>query len=329
MCSGSPPPAPDYTGAAQTQGAANVQSSIASALMNRGTQTTPYGTKTWTPEGMVDVPSIGTLPAFSLPNYSSNISLTPQGQRIFNTQMSQSEQMAALGNQSLAQTQSSLGKPLDIQGVRGLQDKAYGAMTSRLDPQWAQAGTSRETQLTNQGLRPGGEAYDNAMRVFNQGKNDAYQQANLAALNYGPQLLQQEAALRQMPLNELNALRTGAQVGLPQFQGAQAPNATAGNFQNAAAQKGQYEQGLYNSEVAQDNAMMAGLATIAAAFISDRRLKSNIKRIGTHRLGIGIYEYDIFDRHEIGVMADEVREVMPDAAILHPSGYWMVNYARL
>ena len=68
------------------------------------------------------------------------------------------------------------------------------------------------------------------------------------------------------------------------------------------------------------------MAAIAAAMISDRRLKSNIERVGTHELGIGVYEYDIFDRHERGVMADELLEVMPEAVIEHPSGYLMVYY---
>ena len=62
---------------------------------------------------------------------------------------------------------------------------------------------------------------------------------------------------------------------------------------------------------------------------SDRRLKSNIKRIGTHKLNIGIYEYDIFGKHQIGVIADEVEAIMPDAVITHPSGYKMVNYSMI
>jgi hypothetical protein len=67
----------------------------------------------------------------------------------------------------------------------------------------------------------------------------------------------------------------------------------------------------------------------AATYFSDRRLKSNIERIGTHPLGIGIYEYDIFGEHQIGVMADEVKQVMPEAIINHLSGYMMVDYGML
>jgi len=63
---------------------------------------------------------------------------------------------------------------------------------------------------------------------------------------------------------------------------------------------------------------------------SDRRLKTNINRIGTHRLGIGIYEFDyVWGEHAIGVMADEVKRVRPQAVTRHSSGYDMVDYGKL
>jgi hypothetical protein len=52
-------------------------------------------------------------------------------------------------------------------------------------------------------------------------------------------------------------------------------------------------------------------------------------RVGTHPLGIGIYEYDIFGERQRGVMADEVETVMPEAVATHSSGYKMVNYGLL
>ena len=63
---------------------------------------------------------------------------------------------------------------------------------------------------------------------------------------------------------------------------------------------------------------------------SDRRLKKNIKRIGTHPLGVGIYEFDyIWGEHATGVMADEVKLVRPEAVIRDKSGYDMVDYSKL
>ena len=58
---------------------------------------------------------------------------------------------------------------------------------------------------------------------------------------------------------------------------------------------------------------------------SDRRLKSNVVRVGTHRLGIGVYDYDIGGSRQRGVMADEVAQVMP-AAVRKHGDYLQVNY---
>jgi hypothetical protein len=56
----------------------------------------------------------------------------------------------------------------------------------------------------------------------------------------------------------------------------------------------------------------------------------NIHRIGTHRLGIGIYEYDyVWGEHSTGVMADEVKTVMPEAVIRGADGYDRVDYSKL
>ena len=80
--------------------------------------------------------------------------------------------------------------------------------------------------------------------------------------------------------------------------------------------------GAYNNQ-------LTGAAMLGAAAISDERLKSNIERVGTHPLGIGIYEYDIGDTREIGVMAQELLEVMPEAVMLMPSGYYAVYYEMI
>lgn len=67
----------------------------------------------------------------------------------------------------------------------------------------------------------------------------------------------------------------------------------------------------------------------AALTASDRRLKSNIIRIGTHPLNIGWYEYTIDGHREQGVMADEVLQVKPEAVVTRSDGYLMVNYGLI
>jgi hypothetical protein len=64
---------------------------------------------------------------------------------------------------------------------------------------------------------------------------------------------------------------------------------------------------------------------------SDVRLKKNIKRIGTHTLGIGLYEFSYIGsstRHT-GVMAQEVLTVAPHAVLTGPGGFYRVDYGAL
>lgn len=62
---------------------------------------------------------------------------------------------------------------------------------------------------------------------------------------------------------------------------------------------------------------------------SDRRLKTDVRRVGTLQSGIPLYEYTIFGRREVGVMADDVEKVFPQLVIEGPGGFKMVNYDGL
>ena len=72
---------------------------------------------------------------------------------------------------------------------------------------------------------------------------------------------------------------------------------------------------------------IAGLATAAAPFFSDIRLKENVKQIGQSHSGINIYSFNFKgtkDQYE-GVLAHEV----PYASMVDDSGYWKVDYSQL
>lgn len=71
--------------------------------------------------------------------------------------------------------------------------------------------------------------------------------------------------------------------------------------------------------------------------MSDRRSKENIVRVGDHSLGMGLYLFDYKPEHkgpsdtgrQLGVMADEVETIVPEAVSLNSEGFKMVNYAML
>ena len=137
---------------------------------------------------------------------------------------------------------------------------------------------------------------------------------------------------------------------MPQFGGYSGAQVTPAPIFGATQAAGQNAMQGYGIQQAGLNAQTQGLASLAGAggmiaapylfgaapaagaglfAISDRRLKSNIVRVGTHPRGFGVYDYDIFGRRERGVMAQEVREVLPEAVVVLPSGYMAVNYGAL
>jgi hypothetical protein len=198
-------------------------------------------------------------------------------------------------------------------------------------------------QFQNQAL---GQA--NALDLANmQASNSAMGQQYSLNQQYANQQnqLRQQALTEQMQrrgssLNEMNALLSGQQVSMPQMPTfntsgmAQTPN-LMGAMQN------QYDAqlGAYNANQAANASTMGGLFSLGGAALSnpatsaflfsDRRLKSNIKRVGEHKIGVGIYSYTMMGFAQHGVIAQEVAAVRPDLVKRHASGYLMVNYGGL
>ena len=88
---------------------------------------------------------------------------------------------------------------------------------------------------------------------------------------------------------------------------------------------------------------MAGLTVDAAAqcttnttcsgpiIKSDQSVKKDVVRIGTHRLGFGIYCFSYLwseDKY-IGVLAQEVNQVRPDAVVVDPDRFLGVDYSAI
>ena len=253
----SPPPAPDYAGAATATASGNLDAARLASKANRVNQNTPYGSISYTP-------GIGG----DQDRWQSDISLSPTGQQLLNYSNNAALGLGQQTGQALDRVDQSLAQPFDASSVGQLADQSYAAQTARLDPQWTEREGQQRTILANQGLTAGGEAYDSAMRNFNQGRNDAYSQARLNAQGTMPQTYQLAQALRSQPLNELNALRTGAQVQNPQFTPIPQQQTTAGpNMLGAASAAGQYGMQQYNADVASQNAMTGGLFQLGGAVL--------------------------------------------------------------
>jgi hypothetical protein len=330
----SPPASPDYTGAANATSSGNLQQAQYTTKANRVNQYGPNGSLVYSQENPNDPNS----------QWSATQTLSPDQQKLQDMQNSMSLQYGGLGQQAIDTARGLFSNPtIDESKLAQMPQNAgqttQDAMMARLQPQTDRENQQSDAQLANQGITQGSEAYNNAKTQLGQTQNDRFNQAALAGVTTDMQARNQgianQSAMMNQPLNMINALRTGSQVtGQNYVNPAQQQGVAGADYLGAASAQGTYDQGIYNAQQGSQNGMNSGLFGLGSAAIgkwSDRRLKKNIERIGTHALGIGLYvfEYIWGGEKEFGVMADEVIKVIPEAVILQPNGYYKVDYSML
>jgi hypothetical protein len=337
---GSAPPPPDYAGAARETAAGNLEAARANIAANRVNQYTPYGSLEYEVSGE---------DKFGNPMWKATQSLAPAQQQLLDYQNKASLGLGELTGKGLGYVSNMLDNPFDTSQLPSTgfnPSQTYQeAYMQRLAPQIQQGRERLEQQLANQGIQLGSEAYDRAMRNQAQRENDLLLGATTQGFGVGQQArqsaLQEQAYLRNEPLNTLSAVRTGAQVQGPTFVNPAMQANTAGADILGATQMG-YNANLAasNAQNAANNAMTQGLFSLGgAALMSDIRTKENIKAIGWLPNGLPVYEYEYkaeFKDHPLaghgthtGVMAQEVEAMYPNAVITLHDGYKAVDYGKL
>jgi hypothetical protein len=279
-----PPPVPDYAGAAQQQGAANIDAARATAKLGNPNIYGPLGSQTISYEG--DIPTI-------------RQSLTPDAQATLGAQQGVERSLAELGQQGVAQAKTILGTPFNpnlpgidtsiAESVSPVNQAAYNAgsaqrsvagptfqqgidtsgiaampvnagmtgqqaIMSRLQPQLTQNENATRQRLANQGLVTGGEAYENEMRTMGQNRNDLELQAAAQGINL-------DAMMNQQGFGQAQARgQFGNEAQQSQFNAA-LQNAGMGNtalqqdYQNQLA-----AQSAQNAAIAQNYNQQLGMA---------------------------------------------------------------------
>lgn len=322
MDSPAPTPAPDPVATAAAQTASNKATAVSQAELNNYDKIGPDGSMTYK--------QIGTN-ADGTPQFQQTTSLSAPNQAIYDTNLGTKQNIAQIGKDQSAKIGSLLGTPFDINTA--VADKINKLGAARLDPRFATQEASLRTNLANSGIQEGSAAWNDAYKNFSQSKNDAY---NQLALTGESQAASESIAQRNQPINEISALLSGSQVNQPTFaanpQTSVAGTDVAGITQNHYLDANQQAQ----QAVAGNNAMMGGLFSLggqalgtAAKFApSDRRLKTDIARVGTLDNGLPVYRY----RYKaggpihIGLMADDVEVVHPDAVATMDNGFKAVRY---
>ncbi len=268
----SPPPAPDYRGAAVAQGQANIDAARATAKLGNPSFINPLGRRDvdFRPDDEVFITD----------------TLTPLGQTRLDQEQRIGTQLGGIAEQGLTEVGKGLGTPFDLSQVSDIttqptvagRDAISNAILAREQPLLDAERQAMQTDLLVRGHNPGGIAFEGAMDQLDRKENDLRlasilasggEQSRLYGLQAGERGrgIQEQAFLRSLPLSEVNALRTGNQPMLPQFQGYQGATIAPPNILGATGMEHQAAMNTYNQKMAQAGNTMSGLFGLGSAGI--------------------------------------------------------------
>lgn len=326
----SAPAAPDPTVTAAAQTASNVQTAQTQAALNRVNQQTPYGSLTYT------------QPDPNNPNqWTATQSLSPQEQNLLNLSQQAQTTYGNIGNAQLSQVQGALSQPIntDYSQVR---NQYINTQMGLIQPQLNMQQSTLNSQLQNQGVAQGSDAWNNAQRQQNNLISQTYANVLAGAQSGVGSAIQQQESLRDQPLNEASALLTGSQVNPGQFQSVPQTSVSPTNVLDAYQMQQNAQWNQYNAQMNQYSSMLGGLGglagTLGGAYMmspSDRRLKTDEKEVGKLMLPGGDLPIKTFrfkgdPVRRMGFIAQDVEKTHPDAVFTHPvTGVKGINYARI
>ena len=225
---------------------------------------------------------------------------------------------------------------------------AFGGSRSALLESESQRPYIEQQARTAAGLRESG--FQQAQRAA---ESDIARQQQMAM--FAPELelrarQQQAGLLGGVGAEQMSRLGQLGQIGQQQqLLQQQALGVPYQEFQRALAygpqQLGLLSAGMGTPLVGQTTQQKTGTGDILGTaaqlagmyFLSDERLKENIKPIGKSENGHNLYTWDWNDKAKelgvndpaIGVLAQEVKKYMPKAVITDENGYYKVNYGVL
>jgi hypothetical protein len=250
----SPPPPPDPTKVATAQTAANKETAIANANLNRVDQTNPFGSSNWT--------VTGTNPD-GTPKWSQSTTFSEPLQQNFNTYFGLNNALGQSAQGQLGRVQEMLAKPFDLNTET--ENRINQMMSARLNPELERQEDALRTRLTNQGIREGTESWDRAMERQGRMATDSRNQMWLSARAQGAN---EAMTQRQFPLQEFNSLFRGQQPQTPQFSGIPGVNMANTDVAGITQQGYANQLAAYNAQNAQNSGMMGGLFGIGGQLLT-------------------------------------------------------------
>lgn len=209
----------------------------------------------------------------------------------------------------------------------------YNSYADLLQPSFNNQLNDLQARLANQGLNVGSEAYQRAVNDLQNNQNNALAQAAYQSVLNGQkaysQTLQdqintasfgnsaQSAYINQL-LNALQNSVSGYQNALNRY-----------NIQNGAELRiAQNKAANAQDQINAGNEFLNSAAQAAALAFSDARLKENLKAVGKLDNGLTVYCFNFKGSKvaQIGLLAQEVQKLYPEAVYESEDGFLKVNY---
>lgn len=205
-------------------------------------------------------------------------------------------------------------------------DSVFSAFSDRYEPIFERQTDNLQDRLVNQGIPVGSEAYSRAMNDLAQTQNDAYQQAAYQSVQAGQQARNNEIQNSLGIFSAFNPLSgytgSSAQGSTGIYDNYYQGQLNAYNANKANAQAGAL--GLLSGITAGANAASGLLGSL----FSDARIKENLRPVGQLFNGLTVYAFNFPGEAvtRIGLVAQEVQQVVPEAVSQSDEGLLMVDY---
>ncbi len=312
----SAPSSPNPYKTADAQWTANKKALQYTANINAVPQYSPWGSTTYTRDKN-GVPT------------SERLKLAPAQQQYLNSSN-------ATRNSLVGLARGAAGTPFQAPDDSSkIADTLYQRKLGMVQPQLDKAQNDLNLQLEERGLPIGSAVYNNEQDRLAKTRGDTLasisQDAVLGAGQEQDRQLQEAMSKYALPFNTLSAFNSGSPINLPQFQSQPGYQVNAPDIGNYINQNYQNQLSAYNQNQQSLAGGLFGLGSAALTAFSDRRTKKDIKKVGKMDGGLNLYAYrykwdDDSSPKRVGFMADEVRDIAPEAIVPGPGGFDMVDY---
>lgn len=207
-------------------------------------------------------------------------------------------------------------------------DSVFKAFSDRYQPVFERQSNHLQDRLVNQGIPVGSEAYSRAMSDMSQTQNDALQQAAYQSVQAGQQARNNEIANNLSIFSAFNPLNhyTGSTA---QGNTSMYDNAYKSQLAQFQAQQ-KAEKNMANGWL--NLGTQAGLGVVGMLpdswLRSDARIKENLRPVGQLFNGLTVYAFNFPGEQttRIGLVAQEVQQLIPEAVTETDEGLLAVNY---